>query len=920
MRTIFLSMQLLLFILLTPLTVESKSLLSHQYIQDHFSQLSKKNSVKVLPNGLTIVCHEIPDCYKVYVGITYNVGAKNEETPQEFGFAHAIEHMIFKGTKKMSETDMQAIVEKFGVGGIGRGYNAFTSYDTTHYYFLSDKNNWPMMMNILADSMANASFKEEHFASEVKAIFQEIKMNKANPVKSTFNAARKMLFHTQHPYHHPIIGYKHQLIATQAADLKKFYHQHYQPSNATLFVIGDIKTNEVIEKAQRFFGSIPYEETPLFAPHLPVNEHFESKDTTIYLHLPSPFFSYFWRLPASKDTGVYEISNCVDYLLQEKLTQLLVDEKKLADDVHVQTNLGVMGSTLFIFVEPSKQGIDREHIIKQQITQVTQKLCNCVSVSSLEQFKNSFTTSLLATFESTTNSARFLDTIRHKTGMQDFSRLTHTIEAITPGEVKDFCLSNLQALKMNTVKCLPIPKDHKKMWKQQQLLVDSYDTQLLAKKQRKTPIEAPHHVYSTPSPKMLTISFTKPDTTFRLSNGLLVHTTHKSNTPFIHLTLQLKNQEFLGLYLAKNKQLYEHKLGISMLEEVDGITSKYDIQKLCEKRGIGISFGTDSIDINLPKHLLQEALKLFSVIMENATYPASSVNYKVAALTKELTEVKDDANSKAHELLKQHLFGPYPWLHTIEEKIAELSLLTRKKLLAFKNLYIRPNNMVLTVLGNLESSNLQEVLEKELAWWQPGARKPHAMISSIPSLENPAAKIIKHQLPQQQVILFGGRIIESKNSNEALCLRLLDDELNKLLFEIRERTGLFYTCHASLHSSSFLTKGAAKLKTLVSPHLLDKAQNEIQNALTILARKGITKKQLIRAKRNIIQQIAISLGNNKTTVNVQAYLATHNQQWHYFDELQEKINAITVNDVNDVARKILDPTSWTFVHVGRVNP
>src|SRR3989338_5735764 len=96
----------------------------------------KKVEKKILKNGLTILVHPSKNIPKVSTQLWYNVGSKDEKVGQK-GIAHLIEHMIFKGTKKLSESDINVITDKLS------GYtNAFTSHDATGYIFDFPTQHW----------------------------------------------------------------------------------------------------------------------------------------------------------------------------------------------------------------------------------------------------------------------------------------------------------------------------------------------------------------------------------------------------------------------------------------------------------------------------------------------------------------------------------------------------------------------------------------------------------------------------------------------------------------------------------------------------------------------------------------------------------------------------------------------------------
>ena len=186
----------------------------------------------ILDNGLTILFLTDNTIPKVSMQLWYDVGSKNEGVGER-GYAHLLEHMIFKGTNRLSEADIDSVTHTLS------GYcNAFTSYDYTGYLFNFPKQHYKEGLFIFADCMRNCTFKEDMLNSEMKAVIQEFKMGKDRYTSILIQDMISMMF-PDHPYHYPVIGYKHDLFSVTGKDLKKFYDKHYHPNNATLIMVGD---------------------------------------------------------------------------------------------------------------------------------------------------------------------------------------------------------------------------------------------------------------------------------------------------------------------------------------------------------------------------------------------------------------------------------------------------------------------------------------------------------------------------------------------------------------------------------------------------------------------------------------------------------------------------------------------------------
>ena len=222
-----------------------------------------------LENGMNILMMKDSTVPQVLMQIGYAVGSADEAASSsdpekegssssqgdgdsgERGYAHLLEHMVFKGTERMKEGDIDSIARKYGAS-----FNAFTSQDMTSYYFEVDKNNWKVFLDVIADCMKNVQFNQEHLSSELHAVIQELKMYKDSHVRRIIAEIMNLSFPAHHPYHHPIIGYKEDLTSVSADKLRTFYEKYYHPERATLLVMGDINFDEVMKEVKERFGDI----------------------------------------------------------------------------------------------------------------------------------------------------------------------------------------------------------------------------------------------------------------------------------------------------------------------------------------------------------------------------------------------------------------------------------------------------------------------------------------------------------------------------------------------------------------------------------------------------------------------------------------------------------------------------------------
>ncbi len=204
-----------------------------------------------LANGLRVVVKEDHRSPVVVSQIWYRVGSVDE--PEGLtGISHVLEHMMFKGTKRLKPGEFSRIIAEHG----GRE-NAFTSYDYTAYFQQLEKSRLPISFELEAERMQNLLLSEEEFRKEIQVVMEERRLRTEDRPEALLYERFMATAYRVHPYRHPIIGWMDDLRRLQVADLRAWYERWYSPNNAVLVVVGDVVPREVFALAEKYFGAIP---------------------------------------------------------------------------------------------------------------------------------------------------------------------------------------------------------------------------------------------------------------------------------------------------------------------------------------------------------------------------------------------------------------------------------------------------------------------------------------------------------------------------------------------------------------------------------------------------------------------------------------------------------------------------------------
>jgi zinc protease len=203
----------------------------------------------VFPNGLKVVILEDHALPVVSCLVWYKVGSRNESLGST-GLSHLVEHLLFGAVGSFRRGEIGASIAR-----VGGQFNGYTSDDFTAFFETLPANKLELALKIESERMRGATFTEEAVREEVSNIQSEFETESKDPVATISKEIRASLFQ-QHPYHHPIMGWRSDVENLTADQAKSFYDKFFWPDNATLVISGDVQPRQVLPLVQRYFGPI----------------------------------------------------------------------------------------------------------------------------------------------------------------------------------------------------------------------------------------------------------------------------------------------------------------------------------------------------------------------------------------------------------------------------------------------------------------------------------------------------------------------------------------------------------------------------------------------------------------------------------------------------------------------------------------
>lgn len=333
-----------------------------------------------LPNGLTVIVHEDHVLPVVATNLIYRVGSKDEK-PGRTGFAHLFEHLMFMGTTRAPTKMFDAWMEAAG----GQN-NASTSTDVTDYFESGPSTLLPLFLWLEADRLETLGREIDKPKLDLQRDVvrnERRQMTENRPYGKVELRLPELLYPESHPYHHSPIGSHTDLEAASVEDVQSFFNEHYSSDNAALVVAGDVKTAEVRELAQRFFGIIPprKHETPVRRVEresVPMPKLDKVVRETLDDRVEMTKIIMAFHSPARFEPGDAELDLLASILSTGKTSRLyktLVYEKSLAQAVNASQDSSSLSSVfnVEILVRPGVKPDDVEKATDAILAQVIAK-------------------------------------------------------------------------------------------------------------------------------------------------------------------------------------------------------------------------------------------------------------------------------------------------------------------------------------------------------------------------------------------------------------------------------------------------------------------------------------------------------------------------------------------------------------------
>jgi zinc protease len=841
-------------------------------------------------NGLTVIVKENHSAPVAACNFWVRAGAANENAGEK-GLSHFLEHMMFKGTQKRGMGAIDKEIKDLG------GYNnAFTSYDATNYVIVLPSENVNKALDIEYDALTGSVFDPGEFNKEREVILDELYKGQDNPGNFLWQKLMKLNFDSY--YEAPIIGYDTNLKGYTRQSLVDYYDKYYLPGNMVVVVSGDVDAKKTIDYVRQTFGQIEPKKTGIFCgDRAPESGGF--KYLAVSGDIESRYLAVGFRIPdaLSKDTPKLEIlARVLGSSESSILYRVLKEEKGLVDEIDADMFSGKFGG-IFVISATVREGKFEETLksIFEELSRVREEGIRAEDVNKVksdiirekakEEMKVENAAMDLGYYESLSDYTVYYDY---------YDRLKRVIES----DLTDIMNEYLTPERAGMV--LYYPEKMKDEFKKYQAVGDV--KKLIAPKAGAKKKAAEGEIRMA-----------------ELSNGIKFIHKKLSNTDIVAAKFV-----FTGGVLYEGSAYGGSARGITnlmqevMLKGTDKLGAK-EIAEQIDRLGVVLSKEISKDHFGWSAEMVSgnfdPFMELFSGILLKPAFDLNEIKKEKEDITNSINRLKDNPAAYCSKLYNEEFFEWHPYGFYIPGTPETIKGTPSKYIKEWHDRYLTPNNLIVSVVGNIDFDAAKDMLEKRFKDWPQG----NLLKASLPVKITLAKKEKRETINKNQSHILIGFLGPKTNSEDYYTFRLIDAILSggmdsRLFAEIRDKKNLCYTIYSNF--DRYIENGSFKIYVATAPENEKTVIEEIFKLLRELKEKGVTDDEVKSAKTYINGMFKIGFQDFMGQADSYSMYEFWGLGYKKVDTFLDKIYGVKKSEINAAIRKYLNFDECTQVVVG----
>ncbi len=406
------------------------------FAMPNIPKINTSPEVYTLKNGITVIVLEDHRNPAVDVGFSYRVGSIDDPGGLT-GISHYLEHVMFLGTPKISKQHFRDEVTK-----ITKSYNAYTTDEQTVYEFTTTPTHLKRIFELQADRAQQLLFKRDLIENERKVVLEERAMRVDNNPWGAIYEKKTAITNISSGYHHPVIGWKHDILSITREDLINWYQTWYTGDNLTILVVGDVESKKVLALSQSYFGNLR-KTFPRKRRNQIETMYIPEVRAEIEARIKHPAFSISFKIPpftqqTLKQECVFDILSILLGSADGILTKRMVDEDHMFDNFSALVHNNHWISGTFEFSGTPNKNIHFYSFKGNLLHYLSQFSEKNINKKQLQSIKNSLKASNVFNHDYLSFSARELIWLNNgRINLKRYDDLNSVLDDITPKDIAE---------------------------------------------------------------------------------------------------------------------------------------------------------------------------------------------------------------------------------------------------------------------------------------------------------------------------------------------------------------------------------------------------------------------------------------------------------------------------------------------------
>ncbi len=831
---------------------------------------------KILDNGLEVYVAENHNSPVFTMRVYVHAGSIYEDEYLGCGISHYCEHLVSGGTThRRSEADAQRITR--AIGGAG---NAYTTSDHTCYYISTSATYMDSVIDLLSDWVLNCAMDEHEVERENGVIQREIAMGSDEPGRVIGKIYNGAMF-VEHPEHFPTIGYLELFQKLTRDDAVKYYERMYVPANMHVVAVGDFDADEAMAKIETAFEQYPYEAP--YSVYVPVDgKQMGMKYVEDEMDVAMTYMTMGWRTVTIDNDDVYPLHVLARILGDGRSSRLYRTVKEDLNLVHTievgsyNPQYEAPDFTVHVTCDYEKTPAARK-AIEDVIYALREDL---VTRKEMEKAKTQIASEKAFGFQDVEDQAGTIGVDVLRTGNPDYTEYyLRRIDGVTREDVRRVVNKYLSEDALTVA-----------------VLKPTGATLELAEKQTE-------REEASPVKKVI------------LDNGITLLLKEDHNVPLVNFRAYFRGGS--SLEDATNNGAFN--IMARMLRRGTRTRSAEEISEEVDGMGGQLYSGATedyfSCNMNVLSNRFEDGMDLLADLIVNSEFADDEFQKEREHVVSMIKQRNDDWQEDGEVRMRKALYGDHPYgLDPLGEEPSVESL-SRDDVYDLYAGYCAPANMVLAVFGDVDGDYAEAALTDAFGHFRrSGYTVPD--VAGWDGLDEDVVSIQKSD--RQQAVIFMGYPCMDLGSDDWYAMRVLDGVISGIgypggwLHETLRGQQLVYIVHA--WNYALRGKGYFAVMAATQPSTADSALAIIHEKIDKIRDELVTDDELEMAKRacNIMEELYYS-----QTTAAQASLAAQYEAvglgYDHRSGFKEKIEAVSKEDVREVARKYLNRSATVLV-------